>query len=227
MIKFFCSFDDFVEEDDDSPNDVVNFAHADGEDDDNPMEGPISIILGDFKTYVQNARNQCVPFRPWLRGTLELLYILRKSNASLVLYDRVMAWHQRQLSTSHLCHDSILKREKVFISLFKRYNMLDNLNIIRKITLPSSHAHAKIITNSFQWCLQSLLTDPRIVADDYLFFDDNPFAPPPHDLDYIGDINTSKASDNRGAGDVESIVSMVNVEQALYVLLSPTALFKL
>jgi hypothetical protein len=38
-----------------------------------------------------------------------------------------------------------------------------------------------------------LLTDPRIVAEDYLFFDDDPFAPPPHDLDYIGDINTSKA----------------------------------
>jgi hypothetical protein len=155
------SFDNFAEEDDDSPNDVVNFAYADGEDDDDPMEGPISITLGDFKTNVQNAQNQCVPFRPWLRSTLELLYILRKSNASLVLYDRVMAWYVRQLSTSQLCHDSIFKREKVFFSsLFKRYNMVDNLNIIRKITLPSSHAHAKIITNSFQWCLQYLLTDP-------------------------------------------------------------------
>jgi hypothetical protein len=88
------SFDNFAEEDDNSPNDVVNFAHANGEDEDDPMEGPISIILGDFKTYyVQNARNQCVPFRPWLQSTLELLYILRKSNASLVPYDRVMAWH--------------------------------------------------------------------------------------------------------------------------------------
>jgi hypothetical protein len=37
-----------------------------------------------------------------------------------------------------------------------------------------------------------LLTDPRIVAKDYLFFDDDPFAPP-HDLDYIGDIHTGKA----------------------------------
>jgi hypothetical protein len=26
-----------------------------------------------------------------------------------------------------------------------------------------------------------------------LFLDDNPFVPPPHDLDYMGDINTSKA----------------------------------
>jgi hypothetical protein len=26
-----------------------------------------------------------------------------------------------------------------------------------------------------------------------LFFDDNPFAPPPHDLDYIGDVNMSKS----------------------------------
>jgi hypothetical protein len=69
------SFDNFVEEDDNSPNDVVNIAHTDGEDEDDPMEGPISIILGDCKTYVQNARNQCVPFHPWLRSTLELLYI--------------------------------------------------------------------------------------------------------------------------------------------------------
>jgi hypothetical protein len=135
------SFDNFAEEDDDSPNDVVNFAHANGEDEDDPMDGPVAIILGDFRTYVQNARNQFVPFQePWLQSTLELLYILRKLNASLVLYDRVMAWHVRQLSTSQLCHDSILKREKVFSSLFKRYNMLDNLNIIRKVTLPSSHA---------------------------------------------------------------------------------------
>jgi hypothetical protein len=56
------SFNNFAEEDDDSPNDVVNFAHVNGEDEDDPMEGPISIILGDFKTYVQNARNQCGPF---------------------------------------------------------------------------------------------------------------------------------------------------------------------
>jgi hypothetical protein len=35
------------------------------------------------------------------------------------------------------------------------------------------------------------MADPRIVAKDYLFFNDGPFAPP-HDLDYIGDINTSK-----------------------------------
>jgi hypothetical protein len=72
------SFDNVVEEDDDSPNDVVNFAHVNGEDEDDPMEGPISIILADFKTYVQNTRNQCVPFRPWFQSTLELMYILRK-----------------------------------------------------------------------------------------------------------------------------------------------------
>jgi hypothetical protein len=38
--------------------------------------------------------------------------------------------------------------------------------------------------------LRSILTDPRVSEKDYLFFDDDPFAPPPLDLDYIQDINT-------------------------------------
>jgi hypothetical protein len=34
------SFDNLAEEDDNSVTAIVNFAHVDGEDDDDPMEGP-------------------------------------------------------------------------------------------------------------------------------------------------------------------------------------------
>ena len=41
--------------------------------------------------------------------------------------------------------------------------------------------------------LESLLTDPRIQEEDYLFYDNDPFAPPPDHLDYVKDLNTGQA----------------------------------
>ena len=38
-----------------------------------------------------------------------------------------------------------------------------------------------------------LLTDPRIVDDDYLFFGNYPLQPPPDTLNYVGDLNTGRA----------------------------------
>lgn len=38
-----------------------------------------------------------------------------------------------------------------------------------------------------------LLTDPRWKDEDWLFFDDDPFAPTPEDLDYVADFNTGQA----------------------------------
>jgi hypothetical protein len=45
MQRLPISFDDLEEEDDDSPNNFVNFANEDREDDDDPMVGPVSILL--------------------------------------------------------------------------------------------------------------------------------------------------------------------------------------
>ena len=41
--------------------------------------------------------------------------------------------------------------------------------------------------------IQSLLTDPRILDQDYLFFDNNPFKAPPLDIKIIQDLNTGRA----------------------------------
>ena len=80
----------------------------------------------------------------------------------------------------------------MFDKLFERYNMANHVGLYSRITLPHSGASVKIVTNDFEWCVQSLLTDPSIQDKDYLFHDDNPFQPPPPNLDVVGDINTSQ-----------------------------------
>jgi hypothetical protein len=69
----------------------------------------------------------------------------------------------------------------------------DCLNIIQEIKLPFSLATARIVTNSASWCIHSLLTDPRITDNDFLFHNNDPLAPPPTTIDTISDINTREA----------------------------------
>ena len=69
----------------------------------------------------------------------------------------------------------------------------DSWGQLSSTTLPSSKAKVNIVWNDAQAVLQNLLTDPRIRDHDYLFFDDDPLAPPPDDLDYVADLNTGRA----------------------------------
>jgi hypothetical protein len=69
----------------------------------------------------------------------------------------------------------------------------DCLSIIQEMKLPFSLATARIVTNSASWCIQSLLTDPHITDNDFLFHNNDPLAPPPTTIDIISNINTSKA----------------------------------
>ena len=56
--------------------------------------------------------------------------------------------------------------------------------------MPHSQSKAKIIWNDAKTCMISLLSDPRIVDNDYLFFDDNPLSATPEKLNYVWDLNT-------------------------------------
>ena len=75
----------------------------------------------------------------------------------------------------------------------KRYNLEPMLPKVRKITLPFSKAVVAIPYRDAADCIASLLTDPRIQDDDYLFFDNNPLAPPPENLTFLNDLNTGDA----------------------------------
>ena len=157
-------------------------------------------ILHDFVQYEQKARKTFLRLSSKERDAIELMSILRRSKASLAIYDDVMGWHLRasgkvRRHQSAKNHHDFIAREPLFNMLLERYNLKDRVNKVEVITLPSSRARATIIKNDVKMCLQSLLTDPRIVDDDYLFFDDNPLLPPTYDYenDPIGDINTGLA----------------------------------
>jgi hypothetical protein len=77
--------------------------------------------------------------------------------------------------------------------LRKRYNMAHKYAVPEAITLPFSKTRVTVWKKLARDNVQSILTDPRWKDEDFLYFEDDPFAPPPDDLDYIGDINTGES----------------------------------
>jgi hypothetical protein len=168
-----------------------------------PNEDPLSsttmTILNDFKSDVNYAINCYEDFTYAENNTIELLYTFRQTKASLGTYQEIMKWHLSIMRRTtgvkgNFGNNTIINGNKLYTELFWRYNMFDNcLNIIQEIKLPFSLATARIVTNSASWCIQSLLTDPRITDNDFLFYNNNPLAPPPTTIDTLSDIHTSKA----------------------------------
>lgn len=70
--------------------------------------------------------------------------------------------------------------------------MQDMFPKVATIALPFSKSRAKIPYREASDCLVSLLTDPRIQDEDYMFFDDDPFAAPPENITYISDLITGE-----------------------------------
>jgi len=86
-----------------------------------------------------------------------------------------------------------LAKEKVCQMLRERHNMEEGYINKTVIVLPSTKAEAKIVWNDSKMVIQSLLVEPRATPEDYLVFDEDPFAPPREDLDHIADLNTGKS----------------------------------
>ena len=90
--------------------------------------------------------------------------------------------------------DHFISRKKLFSFLHDRYNYLPNSRqTVQEITLPHSKAKAKLVINNLEAEISSLLNDPRILEEDYLFFGNNPMNPPPANINYVGDLNTGRA----------------------------------
>jgi hypothetical protein len=133
-------------------------------------------------------------------NAIKLMILLRKMKASLSTYNDVMEWHLRstgslppQASVGNCLKFSSVK--KIFSLLGNHYNMAQKVNIAEEIVLPFSHTKVKIVKNNAEWCMESLLTDPRIVYDYYLFWGNDPLSAPPKwkDIGKIGDTKTGKA----------------------------------
>jgi hypothetical protein len=164
-----------------------------------PATQPTYAIRDDFRDYCRYRCRYSAPFsRDW-RNAIELLDRLRRTKASLDTYESIMLWHFRASGKIRPHHTlsscrHYVSRKVIFKHLRKRYNMLEeNFSKVKTITLPFSQAKVNMVLNDAEHVLQNMLTDPRIRKKDYLFFNDDPFAPPPEDLDYIKDLNTGLA----------------------------------
>lgn len=153
-------------------------------------------IRDDFIEYCDDAHSKFLPFTKLEKEAVELLATLRKKKCSLDTYNAVFEWHLR--AAGKLRPNETLSKSMAYISrdvimgrLRERYNYVGKMEPITKtVKLPHCKAKVPIVCHNPAYVLQSLLTDPRIKTEDYLFFNDDPFAPPPDDLDYIADLNT-------------------------------------
>jgi len=139
---------------------------------------PDATIWGQFEEYLQLRSRVVMPeFTRDEEHAVHLMAQLRRMQASLESYKGMMEWYFRasgQIRTHEVmsAHKKYISRETLLKRLAKRYNLGGNkTNIESSITLPSSRSRAKMILNDAKWCIQSLLADPRITDDDYLFFE--------------------------------------------------------
>ena len=160
---------------------------------------PTAEIIDNFNEHVEWARSNLLDFTTDVKNAITLMSSLQKTKASLDMYRTVMDWHFRStgslLSTQQLsdCRHFI-SREKLFKQLRQWYNYKEgSYHNVDEITLPHSHSRVNIVWNDAKAVIQSLLTDPRITDDDYLFFGNNPFQGPPSNLNYVQDLNTGRA----------------------------------
>jgi len=189
------SSDVLESDDDDFP---VN-GHQEEDDDGAHVDGVDDTIVNQYADFVNMSRTN-LPFTKDQRSAIDLMVLLRGKKTPLNMYETVIEWHFR--SAGYLRqHESVsslpeyISRQRIFSLLYQRYGLANMVNIPKEIILPSSHVKATIVTNNTYWCIQSLLSEPRICDDDYLFFNNNPLSQPPNfkDINEIGDINTGKA----------------------------------
>ena len=163
----------------------------------NSESGVDQSLRKNFEEYV---KKQCrsLGFTRDQVNAIRLLVTLRQGRASLMTYDSVMKWHLECSGDLHYSQSvrqspAFITRDKLFKMLRERYSYDKLYHQETIITLPHSKARALIVWNDAKAAMTSLLTDPRITDDDYLFFEDNPLSSPPNQINYVEDLNTGRA----------------------------------
>jgi len=150
---------------------------------------PSTTIMDDFEKYIMYSQTHTCHLTPDDCAGIELLDILIKQRAPLRVFDDIYKWHTSNMeATSTVLKDSLLKM------LEARYEMdKQRPKVLKNLILPHSRAEVDLVYHDFANQVKSLLIDPRIGDDDYLFFDDDPFSAPPDVTLTVSDINTGSA----------------------------------
>ena len=181
---------------------VANTNHGDNSDDEAPdyvpnqdnalpdQERQIDTSLWEqFDDYRFDSYKDRLSFAPEMKAAVELMALFSQRRVPLNLYEDVFHWHLGNLDA-----DKFITRKSMMKNLRERYNMVKSQPTkLTNLRLPFSGSRINLVIQDARYQIQSLLTDPRICDDDYLFFDDNPFASPPLDREFVGDINTGRA----------------------------------
>ena len=160
-----------------------------------------------FNTRIRDQfKENCAPdrfFLPFLSSEVtgvKLMDVIRTTKGPLNAYKAIMSWHLRERGLildhqglGHAVQDQYIGRNTLMKRLIRRYSMTEKGPVVHTIKLPSCGDTVKIPCFKAEDCIEQLLTNPRLVPEDYQFFDDDPLAPPPEDLDYIGDCITGDA----------------------------------
>ena len=160
----------------------------------NPDAAPFRATLEQFTRCKHEGDNKYSPLTPEFRAAIELMDILDKEGAPISAYEKIMEWHVKN-SVCPTCE--VTTQEKVTVkSLLKRlrerYNMEDLMAYKVRTYLPHAGVNLDVPCHDFGAMVRDLLSDPRISNDDYLFFNNDPTAPPPPDHEWhdLEDINT-------------------------------------
>lgn len=154
-------------------------SNEDDSSDDEESLPPDDTMYANFRAYC-TAAQYFSPLSKEMKKCLGLMYMLRRKKTSLDTYDAVMEWHLKANGVLHpwekLSNQSqYLSRQRIFNFLRVRYNRPDDYIKTSKLVLPYSQAAVNIVWTDAKDAIVSLLTDPRIRANDYIFEGKSPF----------------------------------------------------
>lgn len=146
-----------------------------------------SKIRVEFNEFIRDSLQN----RGWLnidmQAGIELMSQLQK-NGAIHLYDSIMDWHLTYLEAKKR-----VTKNQLMESLRKRHGMEQTKPFIYRLNLPVSGVKARIPCHDAWAMMKDLLTEPKIVPEDYLWFDGHPMSQPPAEWLNLRDINDGLA----------------------------------
>ena len=151
-----------------------------------------------FKKYATNAKGNFLLLSGVEAKAVRIMHKLIKKRAPLDTYEAVMRWHLLE-SGLMLPHESLgdcphyITRQKLMRKLRIRYHMDHQYATPLTILLPHCRSQIQVWRKLAHDNVLSLLTDPRWNDEDWMYFDDDPFAKPPDNSPAVEDLNTGEA----------------------------------
>ena len=147
-------------------------------------------MLRQFEEYCEACPDKYMEFEPKIKAGIELMKTLSDRRVPWNLYDDIMEWHDKHSGDT----SAVVSQYVIMNRLAERYNSkISAPKVVKDVILPCSKAKVNLVMHDAKAQIVSMLTDPRIKDDDWLFHNDDPFCPPPKDFKILGDINTGRA----------------------------------